>query len=213
MDSFALGLLLLFSTNFTTLNVASQTMQIVQSQQKALASHDLDLTQREADPGINQGFADNILLALHYLKGDVGTLPIDWNKIRESATIEFTLQPGEVFAFHDNVLAQFTNPKVTLNSKFITTEGYLAVAGLGGNGVCHLASLINWVAKDAGLETTVKANHDFAPVVGVPREYGVSIMSTSPEQNLYIRNDQAFPVVFRFIIDQQNIKLTIIQAN
>jgi hypothetical protein len=213
MDSIALGLVFLISTNLTVLNAANPSTSIVQVHEKVLSNHDLDLTQREIDPTINKGFADNIELSLHYLKGDVGNLPINWNNIRQPFTVEFILNPGETFAFHDNVLPEFTKPKITMNSKFITTEGYLYVAGLGGNGVCHLATLINWAAKEAGLETVAKTSHDFAAVVGVPKEFGVSIMSTSSDQNLYIKNNKPFPVKFIFTVTQNNINLTVSQSN
>ncbi|NIO20081.1 MAG: hypothetical protein GTN76_04890, partial [Candidatus Aenigmarchaeota archaeon] len=91
------------------------------------------------------------LLSLHYLKGDV-ELPVNWGEVREPFVVSFTLQPGEIFAFHDNVLDEYVNPKVTMNSEFMTDEGYKSVWGLGGNGICHLASLMNWVAVEAGLE-------------------------------------------------------------
>lgn len=158
-----------------------------------LAQHSLDLTSRDEVEIVNEVFAYNILLALDYL-GEDG----------------FTLEPGEVFAFHGNVLPEFSNFVVkTMNSKFYVEEGYKAIGGLGGNGVCHLASLINWVASDAGLEVTALANHNFAPVPGVPAEYGTSIRSQSQNQNLYIRNGFAYPVTFVFGIDSKVVSLKI----
>lgn len=187
-------------------------------QEMVLAEHQLDLTNRLPNPYGNQGFADNILLALHYLKGDV-ELPVDWEKIREPFEVSFTLQPGETFAFHGNVLPEFADPAVTMNSRFFIEEGYKSIAGLGGNGVCHLASLINWVASEVyppaggpGLEVVAKANHNFAPVPGVPREYGTSIRSQSPTQNLYIKNTFDYPVTFEFAIDAQTVVLKILRG-
>jgi len=79
-------------------------------------------------------------------------------------TETFSLNPGEVFAFHANVLPEFENPVITMNSKFYIEEGYKAIGGLGGNGVCHLASLINWVGSEAGLEVTALAKPKSKPL-------------------------------------------------
>ena len=182
-------------------------------QKQVLAKKELDLTKRlptEYGAGV---FSDNILLSLHYLKGDISQIrqmgQINWDEARKPFTVEFILKPNEVFAFHDNVLKDFQNPKVTMHSKFFMDEGYLALNGLGGNGVCHLASLINWVAQEAGLKVIVKVNHDFYPVPGVPRQYGTAIMSTDQNQNLYIKNDLHKPAKLIFTTDQKKVALEI----
>lgn len=197
-----------------------------------LARNVLDLTTRLPSQYGSQVFADNILLALHYLKGDEGDFKLDpekpyhpanmdWEHVREPFEISFTLEPGEVFAYHENVLPEFDPPSasrrrriVTMNSRFYIQEGYKSLAGLGGNGVCHLASLINWVASEAGLEVTAKANHNFAPISGVPKEYGTSIRyaetgHNSQNQNLYVKNGFEEPVTFEFEADSQKVILTI----
>lgn len=181
-------------------------------QEVVLAQQALDLTTREPGAFANEVFSDNILLALHYLKGDIGSLPLDWEEIRQSFAVSFVLEPGETFAFHDNVLPEFPPPAMTFNSRFFIEEGYRSVGGLGGNGVCHLASQINWVASGAGLEVTARASHDFAPVPGVPKENGTSIRSQQASQNLYIKNDFDFPVIFIFEVDSQIINLKILQG-
>lgn len=179
----------------TTLSVASSAVEplispVVETQ--VLAEHQLDLTNREPNPFANEVFAYNILLALGYL-----------------GTESFVLQPGEVFAFHGNVLPEFANPALTMNSRFFIEEGYKSVGGLGGNGVCHLASLMNWTASEAGLEVLAKANHSFAPVPGVPKEYGTSIRSQNKNQNLYIKNGFDYPVTFVFSADNGEVSLKI----
>lgn len=201
--------------------VTPSTSASVMRQEKVLAQREMDLTKRLPNSFGSQVFADNILLSLHYLKGDVEKLrvsenkviygpdDIDWNKVRDSFEVNFTLKPGEIYAFHNVLLPEFKEAKYTMNSKFYTQEGYKSLAGLGGNGVCHIASLINWVAKDAGLETVAHVNHDFYPVPGVPREYGVSIFSTSADQNLYIRNNFEEPIEFRFKADNKKVVLEI----
>jgi len=157
-----------------------------------LAEHELDLTNRLPEEYGNEVFAYNILLALEYLGAD-----------------NFVLQPGEVFAFHSNSLPEFV-PSVTMNSRFFMEEGYKSLAGLGGNGVCHLASLLNWTASNAGLEVTALANHSFAPVPGVPKEFGTSIRSQSKNQNLYIKNNLEAPVKFEFKVDGESVVLRIV---
>ncbi len=181
------------------------------NQETALAEHPLDLTIREKNAPVNQVFTDNILLALRYLKEDIKSPKIDWEKIREPFKVSFVLQPNEVFAFHPNVLLEFASPKATMNSLFFTGEGYKSAYGLGGNGVCHLASLINWVASEASLEVIAKANHNFAPIPGVAGEYGTSIRSQDKNQNLYIRNKFDFPVTFEFEVNNKEVYLRIFQ--
>ncbi|KKP59325.1 MAG: hypothetical protein UR52_C0008G0035 [Candidatus Gottesmanbacteria bacterium GW2011_GWA1_34_13] len=176
-----------------------------------LAQRQLDLTTRYPEKSVNSVFADNIILSLHYLKNDVDPLPLDWNKIKQPFSVSFTLKPNETFVFHNNVLPEFKNPTVSMNSKYYIDEGYLSVGGLGGNGVCHLASLINWVAYAANLEVLSKVNHDFAPVMGVPKKFGTAIYSYSPDQNLYVKNNQTFPVTFEFTITPNLVDLKIVK--
>lgn len=213
-----IGVITLASTVLLPLsNTASLLAPIPESllfrgeQEIVLAEKSLDLTIRSPEPQGNQGFADNILLALHYLKENVENPKIDWDLVRKPFEVSFILQPGEVFAFHANVLPEFKNPAYTMNSKFFTYEGYKAVYGLGGNGVCHLASLMNWAASEADLEIVAKANHNFAPVPGVPKEFGTSIRSQDKNQNLYIENSFDFPVTFEFKVNNKEVYLKIFQ--
>ncbi|MFH1535725.1 MAG: VanW family protein [Patescibacteria group bacterium] len=218
-----LGLVLLANT-YLPVSLANSVSAVV-IEQKTLASHELDLTNRLPNSFGSEVFADNILFALHCLKSDVSSLKtnetingpsdIDWDKTRSYFEVSFTLKPGEVFAYHANVLPAFNAVVKTMNSKFFIDEGYKSLAGLGGNGVCHLASLINWVASDAGLEVTSKVNHDFYPVPGVPREYGSSIFyaqsgGNSQNQNLYIKNNLQTPVTFDFKADNKLVTLKIL---
>lgn len=156
-----------------------------------LAKHELDLTNRGAGVYADKIFAENIILALHRLGK------------------EFVLQPNQTFAFHASALPEFANPEVTMNSRFYADEGYKAVGGLYGNGVCHLASLINWVAQDASLAVTAKTPHDFAPVPGVPKDKDISIKYPDKNQNLYIRNNFAQEVKFEFEVTPQKVVLTV----
>lgn len=185
---------------------------LAENTQKVMAEKEMDLTNRyPQDQWVNEVFSDNILLALHYLKGDGSSQP-DWEKIRQSFEVSFVLQPGEVFAFHDNLLPEYQKKVAkTLNSHFTGQEGYRNDGWLIGDGVCHLASLFNWVASEAGLKVEARANHDFRLVPGIPREFGTSIMSTSKEQNLYLENSFNFPVRFIFTIKDQKVKIKIVE--
>lgn len=123
------------------------------------------------------------------------------------------LEPGEVFIFHKKgILPEFKENKIiTQESDFTTNSGYNVVAGLGGNGVCHLASLMNWVAKEAGLRVTSPTNHNFAQIPGIEREHGVSISTrNAPEkQNLYIKNNFDFPIYLQFVLADNLLKFSI----
>jgi len=218
-----IGLAIIANTNVTSVGL-NQPAVIVEKQ--VLASHDLDLTSRLPNSFGSEVFADNILLAIHFLKGDVSDLKskdkisgpedVDWDKARKPFEASFVLKPGEVFAYHKNVLPEFKDPVVTMNSRFFVDEGYKSLSGLGGNGVCHLASLINWVATDAGLEVTAKVNHDFYPVPGVPGINGTAILyaenggGNSQNQNLYIKNNLNYSVKFVFKEDSKKVNLSIV---
>jgi len=123
--------------------VAGQAGQMVESK-ITLSSSVLDLSNRYPVESVSNGFKENILIALGYFGN-------------------FTLKPGEVFAFHKKrILTEFKDDKIiSQESDFTTNTGYKVVAGLGGNGVCHLASLINMTAINAGLEVTAPTNHNF----------------------------------------------------
>jgi len=116
-----------------------------------------------------------------------------------------------VFAFHEDVLPQFVG-KVTAgtHAHFNYDEGFKSDGYLTGDGVCHLASLLYWTARDAGLETLAPTNHDFANVPDVPKEYGVSIFAYDPMQNLYITNTFDTPVQFVFAVNEDTLTVKVI---
>jgi hypothetical protein len=186
-----------------------------QSQEKVLASHVLPLNDRYAVPSVSDVFRDNILLTLFYASGKVSTAnQINWNEIRKPFNYEFTLKPGEVFAFHDDVSPQYAGKTIiTTHAHFNAQEGFVSDGYLYGDGVCHLASVINWVARDAGLKVEAPVNHDFAHIPDVPREYGTSIYSAPGQsginqmQNLYIENTSDKAV--KFVFEYKDSKLTV----
>lgn len=170
---------------------------------------------------VNEVFKDNILLNLAYMDGKVTKKEnIDWDEIRKPFTIQFRLAPNQTFAFHDDVLIEYKDKVVkTTNAHFNAAEGFKTDGYLFGDGVCHLASLIYWVAKNAGLETKAPTNHDFVTIPAISREYGVSIYSnpyyrgSNAQQNLYVTNNKTKPVSFRFDYDQNKLKVSVVEEN
>lgn len=199
------------------------------SQKKLLAKEIMDLNKRNPDSSVNDIFRDNILLNLHYIKGDqqsvfkankvelYGENKIDWVKLREPFEFRIMLKQGELFSFHDELLPEFEKYKGNAKTgwtKFSANEGYKTLDGLSGNGVCHLASLINWTASEAGMGVTAKVNHDFYPVPGVDRKYGTSIVyrpgqMTTKMQNLYVMNNFLETAIFSFKADKDKVELEI----
>lgn len=146
------------------------------------------------------------------MDGDVKTkADVSWPEVEKPFHFEFTLAPGERFAFDDNTLPAYSDNVVkTSNARFMSFEGFKSDGYLIGDGVCHLASLMNWAAQDAGLDVYAPSNHDFAKINEVPRQYGVGILSTTPQGNLYITNNQNKPVTFLFDYDGTNLTVSIV---
>lgn len=185
-----------------------------------LASREMSMNDRYPVASVSQIFKDNILLNIAYLDGRVkDAKQIDWSKVTQSFHSEFTLKPNEVFAYHNGVLPQYKGKVVlTTNSVFNKQDGYKSDGYLYGDGVCQLASLLNWAAKDAKLDVYAPANHDFAKIPEVPKAYGVAIYfdpndpSHSANRNLYITNNQDKPVTFAFDFDGEILKISVIKA-
>ncbi len=178
---------------------------------RLLASHKMSLDNRWDNPAVNDVFRDNILLGLAYMRETVASKDqIDWNKLRQASDFYFILKPQETFAFEDNVLPNYQGKITkTTNLHFTYSEGFKSDGYLTGDGVCHLASLINWSAKDAHLDVLAPTNHDFAKINDIPKEYGVAIFATDPNQNLYITNNQNRPVEFRFDFDGKDLEVSV----
>ncbi len=187
----------------------------------ALASRSFSLENRYDNTFVNDVFKDNILLTLKYMDGEVKSKTgISWPEVEKPFRTEFTLNPGEGFAFHDQVLPEYKDSVVkTTNAHFNSDDGFKSDGYLVGDGVCHLASFIYWVALDAELEPVSLASHDFAKINDVPKEYGVSIkympgaFANSSRQNIYIVNNKDKPVTFVFNYDGANLTVSVTMAD
>lgn len=202
--------------------VVPQVTRIEESRpiEKKLASREISLAARHANSQTNEVFKKNILLNLAYLNQAVEKKSdIQWEHVLQNQSAEFTLQPGQVFAYHDDVLPEFDGSvAVTTNAHFDASEGFLSSGFLSGDGVCHLASVINWAARDAGLDVTVTKLHSIARIPEIPDEYGVSIYTIAGQKgsgarnNLYVRNNRDAAVSFRLTYDGSNqLKIEVLE--
>jgi hypothetical protein len=180
-----------------------------------LASHSFSMNDRYDNSFVNEVFKDNILLTLNFMSDVVKSkAEINWDKVTAPSNYQFSLTPGQGFAFHDKELPQYSQSVVkTTNAHFDSTEGFKSDGNLVGDGVCHLASLMYWTAKDAGLTAIAPKNHNFAKINDVPQEYGVAIYSPTPEENLYIINNLEKTINFNFNYDGQNLTVSVTEEN
>lgn len=184
-----------------------------------LAQKEISLENRYDNQFVNDVFKNNILLNLAYMKGVVTKASdIKWDQISKPFQYEFRLDPNKTFAFHDDVKEKYKNSVVkTTNAHFNAAEGFKTDGYLFGDGVCHLASLINWTAKEAGLEVEAPTSHDFATIPDIAREYGVSIYSSPFSkgsnilQNLYITNNKSKPITFKFAYKDNKVSVAIVE--
>ena len=179
--------------------------------QNLIAQKEMSLENRQSNKWVNQVFKDNILLNLSYMSGQ---------EVKNPFQYEFKLEPNKTFAFHDDVEDKYKQNLVkTTNAHFNSQEGFKTDGYLFGDGVCHLASLIYWVAKEAGLEAEAPTNHDFAKIADIPKEYGVSIYnmpgskSSNARQNLYVTNNKAKPITFKFEYKDNKVKVSVVEEN
>lgn len=181
-----------------------------------LGDQAFSLEKRYANTYVNDVFKDNILLTLAYLRGMQKTDNPNWKLIQQPFTYSFTLKPGEVFAFHEDVLPQFEGKVVkTTTAHFSSDEGFRSDGYLVADGVCHLASLINEAASHAGLEVVAPTNHDFAVIPEIPKQFGTAIYfmpgekGTNALQNLYVRNNKDKPVDVVFDYHNSELKVSV----
>jgi len=190
---------------------------LVPAKETVIATREISLENRYPVASVSEVFKDNILLNIAYLDGRVNSASdINWSEIDKSFKSEFTLQPNETFAFHEDVLSQYEDSVVkTTEAHFNYSDGFKTDGYLYGDGVCHLASLINWAARDANLDVLAPTNHNFANIPEVPKEYGVAIYynptnkSVGARENLYITNNQSKPVTFVFEYKDGQLSVTV----
>ncbi len=199
---------------FAMLASISATNLPIQNPIHTLGEAQFSLSNRYAVRSVSDVFADNILLTLGYMRGIVKDNTVDWGEIEKPFMYSFTLKPGDVFAFHEDVLPEFEGKVVkTTNAHFGSQEGFKSDGWLVADGVCHLASLMNEAATRAGLDVVAPTNHDFAVIPEVDRKYGTAIYfmpgekGTNAKQNLYITNNKNKPVTF--VITYKDNKLDI----
>ena len=196
----------------TIATFASMAGPLAPEQSRVLAQEQFSLQKRYANAWVNDVFKDNILLTLSRMDGSADT------SVTKPRTFALSLSPGELFAFHEDVLDQYKGkPIKTMKSHFNYSDGFKSSGYLYGDGVCHLASLLYRTAKDAGLDAYAPTNHDFATIPEVPREFGVSIYfspnqtAANARQNLYITNTKNRPIQFVFTNDGTNLSVRIIE--
>lgn len=222
---FSLAILAVTPSPMALLSMEQGSIEAILSTNQApkvieLATKEMSMNNRYPVASVSEIFKDNILLNIAYLDGSVKSASdINWAKVTQASRTEFTLQPNEVFAYHDEVLAKYAGKvTVTTNTQFNKQDGYKTDGYLYGDGVCQLASLLNWVAKDANLEVYAPANHDFANIPEVPKEHGVAIYydpgntTHSANRNLYITNNQDKPITFVFDFDGGVLKISVVKT-
>lgn len=188
--------------------------------EKVLSSHEISLENRYSVKSVSDVFKDNILLNLAYMDNKITSKNINWDEVKKPFQYEFRLNPGETFAYHDDILPEYKDSLVkTTQAHFNASEGFKTDGYLYGDGVCHLASLMYWVALDAGLDAKAPTGHDFMAITEIDKKYGVSIYSnpfargSHAQQNLYIKNNKEKPVAFQFEYLGDKLKLTVIEFN
>lgn len=211
----------MFTSIFVGLSLLSNLLLATPSakpNETILGSREFSLEKRYDNKYVSDIFKDNILLNIAYLRGIIKDSSINWNEIEKPFHYQFKLEKHQVFAFHDDILPQYKGDVVkTTDAHFSSIEGFKSDGWLVGDGVCHLASLINWSAKSAGLDVLAPTNHDFAAINQVPKEFGVAIYDVPGQsgsnqlQNLYIKNNKDKAISIAFDYDGTNLKVSILE--
>lgn len=191
------------------------------SGEQVLTTQEMDLSKRHAVPFVNEVFKDNILLTMNYLDGRVTKKEdINFDEVRKPFTYQFKLEPGQTFAFHGDVLPEYEKGlTLTTKANFNAQQGFKFSGLMYGDGVCHLASLIYKAAKQAGLDAYTPANHNFATIPQIEKEYGSAIYfmpgskGANARQNLYVTNNKDSAVTFKFNYQDDILGVTISQEH
>lgn len=182
-----------------------------------LAQREMSLENRYDNQFVNDVFKNNILLNLAYMSSRISKASdIKWDEVTKPFSYQFRLNPNQTFAFHEDIDDKYKQTLAkTTNAHFNAKEGFKTDGYLFGDGVCHLASLIYWAAKEAGLAVEAPTNHNFADIPDIPKEYGVSIYSnpnskgSNALQNLYITNNKSKPIAFKFEYQDNKVKVSV----
>ncbi|MBI4089183.1 MAG: VanW family protein [Candidatus Levybacteria bacterium] len=215
MQTEFIGPILFFLIQLTIPAIDSNTVHV-----NRLSSEKISLEKRHSEKAVNEVFKDNILLNLAYLNGKVKKKDeINWDEVKKPFSYKFFLLSKQTFAFHEDVLPKYKGSVVkTTNANFNFGDGFKSDGYLAGDGICHLASLIYWVAKNAKLEVFAPTNHDFAAIPEISKEYGVSIykmpgnVNGNALQNLYITNNKKNSVMFEFLYRGSDLKFSIYEV-
>ena len=222
MNLLAIAISVLMSIGIATGSAGlatSTNSAILGTKTQVLAERSFSLEKRYNNKFVSDIFKDNILLTLAYMDGKVkSAADVNWTEIEKPQEFTLTLKPGELFTFHPDVLPQYIGKTLkTTNAHFNAADGFKTDGLYFGDGVCHIASLIYWAAKDAGLDAYRPAAHDFAVINEVPKEYGVSIFyvpgntEANAHQNLYVVNNRQSDIRFVFTNDGTNLSVRIVE--
>lgn len=213
-----------FTVRFYTIVFALSILNLLQfgdvfTKPYILSERSISLEKRQQDRYVNSVMKYNILLNLAYLKQD----SVDLNNIREqdidkSFQWKLVLKPNQTFAYHDEVLENYKKSDIFAKKiHFNSQQGFKSDGYLVGDGVCHLASIIKWVAQEAGLTVVAPTNHNFAVIPEIPQKHGVAIYyqpansGISANQNLYITNNTSTDITFVFdYVQNGDLKVTVL---
>jgi hypothetical protein len=205
----------LLALNTLNSGLISQSQDVFSAPPEVLSNHTMSLSDRYPNAKVNEVYKDNILLNLAYLKGDVKSkYDIDWSRVEQGGNFQFVIEPGQTFVYHEGVLPGYYNILIG-ESHFNAADGYKSDGYLYGDGVCHLASLFNWAANDAGLSVNAPRNHDFSLIPDIPKKYGTAIYysptndSENAQENLYITNNKNTDVIFNVTYNSEEVNISV----
>jgi hypothetical protein len=210
-------------SSLLSLHNSSQSAMVLPfvPQNQVLADHTISLDDRYPVKSVSEVFKFNMILNTDLLGGEKFAEPrkLQMSDIDKPTQVSFTLKPGQTFAFHDQVLPQYQGKvALTTNANFGPSQGFKSDGNLYGDGVCHLASLLNWAASDAGLEVLAPTNHDFALIADIPKEYGTAIyysggQEVNAKENLYITNNKNKDIKITLNYQPDNLEARVEELN
>lgn len=188
-------------------------------QDETVSKRVMSLNKRYKNEFVSEVMKKNILLTLAYMQHKItDSKHIYWQNVEKPFRFSILLHPGDVYAFHSTILPEYKTKHVTsVDLTFTSEEGFLSDGDLVGDGVCHLASLIQYAAVDSGLSSLAPTNHDFAAIPEVPKAFGVSIFNYPPHvasnayHNLYITNTKKNDIRITFEYDGSDLGVSFVE--